>query len=225
MNHKDKIKDKAVRIAIVPVLFVIAALGVSASLSILGQYKQRYSVEQFLSSARSIQNWHYKEGENTSDNHGRGSSYTLGEYDATLTGVLKQFPAAVNVSLFRPYFWEVKNPAMAVSALESFLVLMFSIYIFIGLGFLRVIRLTASDPFLLMCLSFAVLFAFSVGFTSYNFGALARYKIPCIPFYISSLLILNYKVKLIKQKSKNRFQQVRSQDAGNIGFKSPEQFA
>lgn len=225
MNFKDRIKDKFFRAAIVPVLFGLAAVGVSLSLNILGQYQEKYSVEKFLSSARSIQNWHYIEGENTSDNHGRGSSYTLGEYEPTLMGVLKKFPAAVNVTLFRPYFWEVRNGAMVISALESTLILLFSVYIFLGLGLFRILRLTVSDPFLLMSLSFAILFAFSVGFTSYNFGALARYKIPCIPFYISSLLILHYKVKLLKQKRKQTSQSVRKEEPRNIRFNNPKQFA
>jgi Fic family protein len=31
-----------------------------------------------------------------------------------------------------------------------------------------------------------------VGFSTYNFGALARYKIPALPFYAMSLFVLNY---------------------------------
>jgi hypothetical protein len=39
---------------------------------------------------------------------------------------------------------------------------------------------------------FAIFFAFSVGLTTANYGALARLKIPCIPFYMCSLFILYY---------------------------------
>jgi hypothetical protein len=38
-----------------------------------------------------------------------------------------------------------------------------------------------------------LLFAFAVGFTSYNFGALVRYKIPMMPFYYIALFILTDK--------------------------------
>jgi hypothetical protein len=31
-----------------------------------------------------------------------------------------------------------------------------------------------------------------VGLTSGNFGNLVRYKIPCIPFFIGSLIIIDY---------------------------------
>jgi hypothetical protein len=37
---------------------------------------------------------------------------------------------------------------------------------------------------------FSITFAFSVGLTTSNFGALVRYKIPSIPFFLSSLIIL-----------------------------------
>jgi len=38
---------------------------------------------------------------------------------------------------------------------------------------------------------FAVFFAFSVGVSIANFGALVRLKIPCIPFFLSSLVVMN----------------------------------
>jgi hypothetical protein len=38
-------------------------------------------------------------------------------------------------------------------------------------------------------MGFSLFYAFVVGFTSYNFGALDRYKIPCLSTYIISLLL------------------------------------
>jgi hypothetical protein len=37
-----------------------------------------------------------------------------------------------------------------------------------------------------------MILAFIIGFTTYNFGALARYKIPLIPFYLSALVIIQH---------------------------------
>lgn len=209
LGSKDRIKNRTIRALIVPFLFVLATGGVVGSLTLLGKYQERYTVEEFFETAQSMQGWHYKEGENTSDMHGRGSSYTLGEYDPSFMGAVKVLPAAINVTLFRPYFWEVKNIGMLASAIESFIMLLFTLFIFIGLGFFRVLRLLGKDPFLLMAFSFAIFFAFAVGFTSYNFGALSRYKIPCIPFFVSSMLILNYRVKQIKLEQK-QFWKARS---------------
>lgn len=208
LNFKDKIRNSIVRTVLVPFLLVASIFGIAGALNVLGQYQSKYSIDNFMMTAHGMQTWHYQEGANFGGEHGRGSSYSLGDYEPTLLGTIQQFPAAVNVTLFRPYFWEVKNVAMLAGAIESFIVLIFSIFIFIGLGFFRVIKLLIKDPFLLMAVSFALFFAFAVGFTSYNFGALVRYKTPCIPFYLCALLILNFKVKEIKQKNKERLKMI-----------------
>ena len=44
---------------------------------------------------------------------------------------------------------------------------------------------------LLFSFVFAIFFAFGVGLSTSNFGALVRYKIPCIPFYLSSLWLVS----------------------------------
>ncbi|MEO8788299.1 MAG: hypothetical protein ABI378_14565, partial [Chitinophagaceae bacterium] len=38
------------------------------------------------------------------------SSYSLGNFDPTINGMLSKLPLAVNVTLFRPYLWEAKKP-------------------------------------------------------------------------------------------------------------------
>lgn len=204
LSVKDRVRNKFLRSLIVPILLALTVVGVAVSIQVLGQFQAKYSIENITSTARSMQSWHYVEGENTSEQHGRGSSYTLGEYDPTLWGILKMFPASVNVTLFRPYVWEANNIAVLASALESLALFLFSIYIFLGLGIHRVLPLLIKDPFLMMGFSFAILFAFAVGFTSYNFGALARYKIPAVPFFVAALLILNDKVRGIKRELKER---------------------
>jgi len=40
------------------------------------------------------------------------------------------------------------------------------------------------------CLLFALLFALFVGATTANFGTLVRYKIPCMPFYIIAIFLI-----------------------------------
>jgi hypothetical protein len=56
--------------------------------------------------------------------------------------------------------------------------------------------LIVKDPYVLFCLVFSLIFAFAVGISSYNFGALSRYKIPCLPFYGAFILILYHHKKL-----------------------------
>lgn len=192
LGMKEKIRNPLMKMIFMPFMIVIMIVGIVSAFSYLGKYNSQFSVDNVIGTAWAYQNWHYVEGQNTSEQHGRGSSYTLGEYDPTPIGVMKMFVPAVNVALYRPYFWEVKNPAMGILALESFVFLILTIYIFMRVGPFVIIRAASNDSFLLMSLIFSVFFAFAVGFSTYNFGALARYKIPALPFYAMSLLVLNH---------------------------------
>jgi len=192
LGFNQRIKNGLIKMIFMPFMLIVMVISIGASFSYLGKYNSQFSIDNVIGTAWSYQHWHYVEGENTSEEHGRGSSYTLGEYDPTPIGVLKMFFPAVNAALYRPYFWEVKNPAMAILALESFAFFMMTLYIIFKVGPFVLIRAASKDSFLLMSLVFSVFFSFAVGFSTYNFGALARYKIPALPFYALSLLVLNY---------------------------------
>jgi hypothetical protein len=122
---------------------------------------------------------------------GEGSGYTLGELDGTWQSMLKLAPAAINVSLFRPYLWEVRNPLMLLSAMEGLIMMFFTIYVIVRVKS-RLFKYL-QNPEILFCLIFALIFAFAVGVSTYNFGTLSRYKIPMMPYYCLALaLIYNY---------------------------------
>ncbi len=105
------------------------------------------------------------------------SFYSLGEVSYTPAGILAKAPAAINVTYFRPYPWEVNEPLQYLSALESFLTLMVFFYLFYQHGFLRVLRKLFTGQ-LLPYTVFVLFFGLSVGITAYNFGALVRFKVP-----------------------------------------------
>lgn len=192
LGLKEKIKNGLVRMVFIPFMLMMMIVGIVFTFSYLGKLNSQFSVDNVIGTAWSYQHWHYVEGENTSEQHGRGSSYTLGEYDPTPLGVMKMFVPAVNVALYRPYLWEVKNPAMFILSLESLAFFLITIYIFMRVGPFVLLRAASKDSFLLMSLVFSIFFAFAVGFSTYNFGALSRYKIPALPFYALSLLVLNH---------------------------------
>lgn len=118
---------------------------------------------------------------------GDGSGYSLGELDGSWQSMIFVAPGAINVSLFRPYLWEANNPLMALSALESFITLLATILVLIQVRSYLFYYIRAEVIF---CLVFALIFAFGVGASSYNFGTLSRYKIPLLPFYWSALAII-----------------------------------
>ena len=112
--------------------------------------------------------------------------------DGSNSSIIKNIPAAINVTLFRPYPWETRNPVMLLSALESFALLIFTIRIFYRTGIGRTFKAIGSNATVFFCIFFSLFFGFCIGFTAYNFGALVRYKIPCIPFFVAGLFILNH---------------------------------
>ena len=200
LHLRDKIKNNYIRAAVLPIVGVVSIFGMVFTLNFMAQYNQQYSMDSFVDTAQSMQGWHYVEGENSGDNHGRGSSYTLGDYDQnSWQGLLKIFPAAVNVTYFRPYLWEVRNAGMLAQSFESALFLLFTVLTVIKVGPLKIYSYISGDSFLLMCVVFAIFFGFAVGFSSYNFGALSRYKIPAVPFFVASLFILRYKAQEAKK--------------------------
>jgi hypothetical protein len=123
----------------------------------------------------------------------QGSAYSLGDFSPTIGGMLSKFPLAVNVTLFRPYIWESKKIIVLLSAVEALIFLFLTLKILFTIGPAKILRTIAEDPTIQFCLIFSVIFAFAVGISSYNFGALSRYKIPCLPFYALALVLIYYK--------------------------------
>ena len=136
----------------------------------------------------------------TSGGGDEGSAYDLGNFTPTLTGMLTKFPLAVNVTLFRPYLWEARKPIIFLNAIEAFLFLFFTLKVIFSVGLKRIWKSIARSPNIQFCLVFTLIFAFAVGISSYNFGALSRYRIPCLPFYAMALVLIYYDNKSIRNK-------------------------
>lgn len=118
-----------------------------------------------------------------------GSGYSIGELDGSIGSMIALFPEGVNVTLFRPYLWEVNNPLMLFSALESVVFMILTFYVlFKMLYFVKAKPLL--NPLIIFLLCFSIIFAFAVGVSTFNFGTLARYKIPLLPLYASALVII-----------------------------------
>lgn len=186
---KESIKNPTLRRIATPLFFGIGALGALVVIQQLGTVFAQYTLEGFMEEASKMQWWLQLSTER--DN---GTGYTLGELDPSAWGLIKTFPKAVNVALFRPYPWEARKIIVIPSAIEALFTLGLTLYVLFKVGFFRTFISILGDPVILFCLIFAIIFAFAVGFTSYNFGALARYKIPCLPFYYVAMILLLDKI-------------------------------
>lgn len=103
---------------------------------------------------------------------------------------------SIVATFFRPFIWEINSPIAVLSAFESAVFLLVTLFFIFKKGVRQFFSVPFSDGRILMCFVFAFVFAFAVGSSTANFGALSRYKIPCTPFYLLFLLLLFNKVNL-----------------------------
>ena len=123
------------------------------------------------------------------DERSRGSVKS-DEIDASMSGLLLHSPIAIFTCLFRPFIWESQKIFILFSAFESLLLLLCTAYVVMKLKFLRFFREIFASPFVLTSFLIAIFFALIIGFTTYNFGTMARYKIILLPFYFFTLVSL-----------------------------------
>ena len=91
-------------------------------------------------------------------------------------------------TFFRPFPWEISSAIVMLSSAEALIFLVLILYLFFKRGLLAPFRIIFNSPVLILCFSFSIIFAISVGISSTNFGSLSRYKIPCLPFYLMFIL-------------------------------------
>jgi hypothetical protein len=183
----SRIKNKVTRRVLGPI-FVTAGIGAALiGLTSLTKGDNRFDLDKVAERAKITSDYIYR----VSIQEG-GAAYNLGEMDGTMAGMIKLAPQAINVALFRPYLWEVRNPIMLLSSLESAIFLYLTISLILQTGLIRSVMLISSAPILQMCFTFAIIFSFAVGISTNNFGTLARYKVQMMPFFLSGLYIARH---------------------------------
>lgn len=183
-KYRDKINNRYFKALFTPFLLIFSTLGIIIGLQLMSSQLETYALENVIDTALNLSYNISKQD--------AGSSYNLGEIDPSLFGLLKKFPAAVNVTLFRPYLWEVNSVIMIFSALESLIIFALSFHIFYKIGFFKTIGSILGSGDIMFCIIFSFVFGFATGLSSNNFGSLVRYKLPIMPIYISGMMILFY---------------------------------
>lgn len=178
------IRSSVLRMVLVPIVSVFCLLLSYLSIQSVMEDDSKYSIGNIAKTSMiTAYDIRYGWGARSGD----GSGYTLGKLDGTWQSMLELAPEAINVALFRPYLWEVSNPLMFLSAAESFITVLATFYVLLRAG-KKINRYLQKE--VLFCLVFALIFAFGVGVSTYNFGTLSRYRIPMLPFYWSALVII-----------------------------------
>ena len=149
---------------------------------------RQYQLDNIVTTAE-YQRSNYEAIDKMSDN---GSSY----YSVNTSNPALLALNSIGATFFRPFVWEVKSVAAIFSAMEAAAFLLLTVNLFFKRGVFQPFRLIFKDPRILMCFVFAMVFAVGVGASTANFGALSRYKIPCMPFYMIMILLLYRNSKL-----------------------------
>lgn len=183
-NIKAKINSSFLRNLISPVLILSMVGALVFILTSFSQSAGKYSLDNWQSTLQGFHSWHGHLAD-TRDQSG----YSLGEMEYTILGVMSKIPAAINVTFFRPYPWEIRNIATLLGSFEAILFFGFTLWVIIKKR-MKIFVYIFKNKEVLFLLSFALPFAFIVGLSSYNFGALSRYKIPAELFYLIALVII-----------------------------------
>lgn len=177
-----QVRSTMLRVMLIPFFVIFCIASSYFTVDRITKDDAKYSLEKIAETSRitayDIRYGWGKEG---------GSGYSLGELDGTIGTMIKLAPRAINVSLFRPYVWEIRNPLMVFSAIESLFTLLITFYVIFKMRTTILRYVNAEVGF---CLVFSLIFAFGVGVSTYNFGTLARYKILLMPYYLVALSLL-----------------------------------
>ncbi|MFZ9450711.1 MAG: hypothetical protein ACO27N_01185 [Bacteroidia bacterium] len=183
-NRLNNIQNIALRLLSFPAIIIIVFTLVIGSMALLGDYLGEYSLNQVLNKAEKTQkDFAYNETYGT-------NKVDIGEFDASFSGIITKAPIAISVGLFQPFIWKANNIVMAFAGLENLFILALSLYVLFKVKLKRLILSLFSHPLFIFSFLFALFFAFSVGLTTANYGALVRLRIPCMPFYLCSLIML-----------------------------------
>ncbi len=147
---------------------------------------KEYQLDKLLTSAEG-----QRQGYETISKFQGGSHFKISDSNPILL-VLESIVA----TFFRPFIWEISTPVALLSAFESAVFMFITLHFMFKKGVKQFFTVAFSDGRILMCFVFAFVFAFAVGSSTANFGALSRYKIPCTPFYLVFILLLFNKAKL-----------------------------
>jgi len=128
------------------------------------------------------------------------AGFSVGDLEPNLSSLLLKSPEVIASCLFRPFIWESRKVIILFAALETFVVLLATLFIFLKTKILGFFYFSFNNPYRLFCFIFSILFALLIGFTTFNFGAMIRYKIIFLPFYFF-LLINIYTIANSKKES------------------------
>lgn len=183
--YRSIFRNALVRFVMGPVLLVSALVLSYFFVQRLGESVESYKLDSLAAKAEGFRSWHSYLGETQG-----GSAYSLGDIEYTPLGVLRSAPQAIIISLFGPFLWQIRSPFMLMSGLESLLLLIAMVRTLINKRIYEIFGVLFRDYMLAFIIPFVLILGVAIGLTSFNYGALVRYKIPILPFFVASFYIV-----------------------------------
>jgi hypothetical protein len=190
---RANIKSAILKTLITPLLILLVMLSLTQVLSVVGESQKKYSIDNMFVTMQTAQNWHAQISQES-------NTYSLGIYDQSFLGLLTIMPEAIFIAIFRPFIWEAGFGLMLLSALEN-LIIAYLIFQVIIKKPTKIIAHITNEPILVYCITFTLTLAFMVGTSSYNFGALTRYRVTFVPLLLATAIIVKHKLSIKQQEA------------------------
>jgi hypothetical protein len=186
--YADRAWRRAGKIRIRPAYLLLAAVLAMGGIAAMGSLFPSLGINRIAETiAEHQQNWHDVQG---------GSDVEQGSGEArSLPQQLRFVPLALVNALFRPMIFDAKNVFAALAAFENTLLLLAVLSLLRPRFRGAIIESIARAPFLAFSATFVLVFATGVGLTTSNLGSLSRYRMPMMPFYAATVLVLRRRAR------------------------------
>jgi len=185
-----KAKNKIIRYFLGPIVIIILLSGLISIILSSDDKLGFYAADTLTENIHSQQEKFIMQGDYAESNFNLGV-----DFDGSLVGFVKIIPASVTATLFRPFIWEVKKISTFLSAIESIILMILTLYVLFKVGLLNFIVTIIKNPIIVYSFFFAITFSAFIGATTLNFGSLVRYKIPGLPFFAVALVLIFHLAK------------------------------
>ena len=165
------------------VLFLFVAV-----VSLMNFNMDNYMNEIVDSSYSQIENFKNNYEAVQADDENSKAGFAIGDIKPTFSSLALHSPQVIASCLFRPFIWESRKVIILFAALEASFIFLATLFVLFKTKLLGFFYYVFNNSYRLFCFIFSMLFALLVGYTTYNFGTMVRYKIIFLPFYFFLLV-------------------------------------
>jgi hypothetical protein len=144
-------------------------------------------VEESYSQVKSFQK-NYEALQSEDENSKAG--FEISNFDASLSSMVIKSPGVIFTVLFRPFLWESKKIIILLTSLESTMLLLLTLFLLVKTKVLGFFKIIFTNQLVLFSFVLSIFFSLIIGFTTFNFGTMTRYKIILLPFYYFMLVAI-----------------------------------